>query len=70
MNSVASVRSPSLPWYTDLTATHWRTLAASFLGWIFDGYETYALVVALPFALRALLPPEQLKSAPIWAGTA
>jgi MFS family permease len=70
MNSVASVRSGSLPWYTDLTATHWRILAASFLGWIFDGYETYALVVALPFALRAVLPPEQLKSAPIWAGTA
>jgi MFS family permease len=70
MNSVASVRSASQAWYTDLTATHWRVLAASFLGWIFDGYETYALIVALPFALRALLPPEQLKSAPIWAGTA
>jgi MFS family permease len=70
MNSVASVRSVSQPWYTDVTATHYRILAASFLGWIFDGYETYALIVALPFALRALLPPEQLTSAPIWAGTA
>src|SRR6201997_5850031 len=70
MNSEASVRSASLPWFADLTAAHWRILAASFLGWIFDGYETYALVVALPFALRALLPPEHLKSAPIWAGTA
>src|SRR5260370_40253130 len=70
MNSVASVRAASLPWYADVTPAHCRILAASFLGWIFDGYETYALVVALPFALRALLPPEQLKSAPIWAGTA
>src|SRR2546428_7710279 len=70
MNSVVSVRSASQPWYTDVTPTHCRILAASFLGWIFDGYETYALIVALPFALRALLPPEQLKSAPIWAGTA
>jgi MFS family permease len=70
MNSVASVRSVSQPWYTDVTATHYRILAASFLGWIFDGYETYALIVALPFALRTLLRPEQLKSAPIWAGTA
>src|SRR5246127_1209545 len=70
MNSVASVRTAPQAWYTDLTPTHFRILAASFLGWIFDGYETYALVVALPFALRALLPPEQLKSAPIWAGTA
>jgi MFS family permease len=70
MSSVASVRSASQPWYADLTTTHARILAASFLGWIFDGYETYALIVALPFALRALLPPEQLRSAPIWAGTA
>ncbi len=70
MNSVASVRAASQPWYADVTPTHCRILAASFLGWIFDGYETYALVVALPFALRALLAPEQLKSAPIWAGTA
>jgi MFS family permease len=70
MSSVASVRSASQPWYADVTPTHIRILAASFLGWIFDGYETYALVVALPFALRALLPPEQMKSAPIWAGTA
>jgi len=57
-------------WHAGLTRTHWRILAASFLGWIFDGYETYALVVVLPFALRALLQPEQLKSAPIWAGFA
>jgi len=70
MSSVASVRSPSRPWYSELTATHCRILAASFLGWIFDGYETYALIVVLPFALRTLLLPEQLKSAPIWAGTA
>jgi len=70
MNSVASLRSSSQSWYTGLTATHWRVLAASFLGWIFDGYESYALFVALPFALRTLLRPEQLKSAPVWAGIA
>src|ERR1700693_2055154 len=70
MSSVVSVRSESQAWYAGLTPTHWRILAASFLGWVFDGYEIYALVVALPFALRALLSPEQLKSAPIWAGTA
>ena len=70
MNSIAPIRSTSQAWYAGLTPTHWRILAASFLGWIFDGYETYALVVVLPFALRALLSPEQLKSAPIWAGSA
>ncbi len=59
------------PWYTGLTRTHWRILAASFLGWIFDGYESYALIVVLPFALRALLTPDQLKTGgPIWAGIA
>ena len=70
MNSVASLRSSSQAWYAGLTPTHWRVLAASFLGWIFDGYESYALFVALPFALRTLLRPEQLKSAPVWAGIA
>src|SRR4051812_42111513 len=69
MHTVEMVPSPKA-WHAGLTPTHWRVLAASFLGWVFDGYETYALVVALPFALRALLSPAQLKSAPIWAGFA
>jgi MFS family permease len=58
------------PWHDGLTGKHWRVLIASFMGWVFDGYEAYALIVALPFALRALLPPPQLKSAAVWAGTA
>jgi MFS family permease len=57
-------------WYTGLTRQHWRVLAASFLGWIFDGYESYALIVVLPFALRSLLPREELKSVAVWAGVA
>lgn len=69
--SASDAMSFSRPWYSGLTAMHWRVLAASFLGWIFDGYEAYALIVVLPFALRALLTPEQLKSGgPIWAGIA
>ncbi|HEX3765318.1 MAG TPA: MFS transporter [Kofleriaceae bacterium] len=64
--------TPASPtrWHTGLTRTHWRVLTASFLGWIFDGYETYALVAVLPAALRSLLSPEQLKTPAIWAGTA
>lgn len=58
------------PWYAGVTRNHWRVLTASFLGWIFDGYETYALVAAMPVALRALLSPEQLQSSAVWAGTA
>ena len=70
MSSMASAKSFSRPWHEGLTAKHWRVLLASFLGWVFDGYEAYALIVALPFALRALLTPAQMKSAPVWAGTA
>jgi len=57
-------------WHARLTPTHWRVLAASFLGWIFDGYETYALIVTIGAALGALLAPEQLKAFPFYAGIA
>jgi len=67
---MASAAPASSRWHTGLTRTHWRVLTASFLGWIFDGYETYALVAVLPTALRSLLSPEQLKTPAIWAGTA
>jgi len=44
-------------WYDELTSTHWRVLRASFLGWIFDGYETLALVVVLAPMLHSVLTP-------------
>ena len=70
MSSVVSTGTLAEHWYTGLTSRHWRILLASFLGWIFDGYESYALFIALPFALKTLLTPEQLKAGPIWAGIA
>lgn len=70
MRRMATAAPASSRWHTGLTRTHWRVLTASFLGWIFDGYETYALVAVLPAALRSLLLPEQLKTPAIWAGTA
>jgi MFS family permease len=70
MSTLASTGALAGHWYTGLTAKHWRILFASFLGWIFDGYESYALFIALPFALKTLLTPEQLKAGPIWAGIA
>src|SRR3989475_11157661 len=51
-----------------LTAASWRALVASFLGWLFDGYETYALILVAAVALRQLLPPDQLASLPIYIG--
>jgi len=57
-------------WHSGLTRQHWRTLWGSYLGWIFDGYEAYALIVALPFALKSLLTPEQLQTPSYYAGLA
>lgn len=56
------------PWYTGLNAMHWRILAASFMGWIFDGYESFALVVVIVPMLHSLLAPAQFASLPAWAG--
>src|SRR5262249_24926915 len=58
------------PWYAGLTAKHWRVLWGSYLGWVFDGYEAYALVVALPMALKSVLTPEQLTTPAFYAGSA
>lgn len=51
-----------------LTAASWRALVASFLGWLFDGYENYALILVAAVALRQLLPPDQHASLPIYIG--
>src|SRR5437763_9419 len=58
------------PWYAGLTRQHWRILWGSYLGWIFDGYEAFALVVALPAALHTLLSADQAREAPIYGGIA
>ena len=62
--------APETGWTSGLTAQHWRVLWGSYLGWIFDGYEAFALVVALPAALHTLLAPDQVPFAAIYAGLA
>ena len=47
----------SKPWYRSLNRGQWNTLIASNLGWLFDGYEVYAVILALPVALQQLLDP-------------
>ena len=42
---------------------------ASNLGWLFDGYETYALIISVGVALRQLLDPSQYAQIPAYAGT-
>src|SRR3981081_3353805 len=57
------------PWWRSLDRAQWNTLLASNLGWLFDGYETYALVISVGVALRQLLDPSQFPQIPFYAGT-
>ena len=59
----------SEPWYRSLNATQWKTVFASNLGWMFDGYETFALILVVGVALRDLLDPSQFAQIPAFAGT-
>ncbi len=57
------------PWYRTLNASQWKTLLASNLGWMFDGYETFALILTVGVALRQLLDPSQYAQIPAYIGT-
>ena len=56
------------PWYSVVERKQWNTLFASNLGWMFDGYETYALILTVGVALRQLLEPAQYPQIPTYAG--
>lgn len=64
--------NPSLaatqPWYRSLNRSQWNVLIASNLGWLFDGYETFALIISVGVALRNLLDPSQYGQIPVYAG--
>ncbi|CAB3764531.1 MFS transporter [Paraburkholderia humisilvae] len=55
-------------WYRSINAQQWRALAASNLGWFFDGYETYALILTVGGALGQLLEPSLHAQIPFYAG--
>ncbi len=61
--------SAVLPWYRTLTPVQWKTLLASNLGWMFDGYETFALILTVGVALRQLLDAALYPQIPLYAGT-
>lgn len=44
------------PWYRSLDRSRWRALVAANLGWLFDGFETYALILTAGVALKQLHP--------------
>jgi MFS family permease len=57
-----------LPWYRTLNATQWKTLLASNLGWVFDGFEAFALILTVGLAMRQLLSPADIANLPTYAG--
>jgi len=56
------------PWYRSLHRDQWYALVAANLGWCFDGYQTYALILTVTPVLRQLLPSAQYRSIPFYAG--
>jgi len=69
MSGTSTTTADEAPWYGTLTRTQWRTLAAANLGWMFDGYETFALILTVGVALRQLLDASQYAQIPAYAGT-
>src|SRR5690349_1276783 len=61
--------SANTPWYRALNRTQWKTLFASNIGWMCDGFETYALILTIGVALRQLLDPSQYSQIPVYAGS-
>ena len=57
------------PWYRALSRSQWNALIASNLGWLFDGFETYALILTAGVALRQLIDPSQYGQIPSYIGT-
>jgi MFS family permease len=58
----------SSPWYRSLSRQQWGVLIASNLGWLFDGFELYALFLTVGFALHQLLDAAQYAAIPRYAG--
>src|SRR5262249_46006461 len=59
---------PSSPWYRSLDRSQWYTLLATNLGWLFDGYELYALILTVGVALHELLDPSLHAQTQAYAG--
>jgi hypothetical protein len=57
-----------VPWYRLLNREQWSVLIASNLGWLFDGFEIYALFLTVGFALKQLLDIGQAAAIPPPAG--
>jgi MFS family permease len=61
--------SEPVPWYRSLNSGQWKTMIAANIGWMFDGYETFALILTVGAALHQLLEPSRFSAIPAYAGT-
>jgi len=52
------------PYTEGLTRRQWSVLGVTMLFWLFDGYETFALLLTIGPSLHQLLPADQLKTLP------
>src|ERR1700756_1309653 len=52
------------PYAEGLTRRQWSVLGITMLFWLFDGYETYALLLTIGPSLHQLLPPAELGTLP------
>src|SRR5215468_3994232 len=66
MSAVGTVGSS--PWYRALNRAQWKALIAANLGWTFDGFEVFALILTVGVALHQLLEPSQYPFIPAYAG--
>ena len=66
MQDVAMVHE--VPWYKTLTRKQWQILLASNLGWMFDGFENYALILTAAPVMMQLLEPAQHSSLSFYVG--
>src|SRR6516162_97171 len=66
MHQEAVAASPR--WYRTLNREQWQVLVVSNLGWLFDGFEIYALFLTVGFALHQLLEAAQYAEIPRYAG--
>jgi MFS family permease len=65
-NTVAA--EPSSGWLRQLTRADWSLLGVTMVFWMFDGYETFALITTGPASLHELLPKAQLPHLSVYFG--
>ena len=67
--TTTTLNPQDVPWYLTLSKKHWLILLATNLGWMFDGFENYALILTAGSAFKQLLDPSLFSSIPFYIGS-